>query len=118
MSLSESTETLTPDQSEDAKELADDFSEDITDCSAEDSAHGPAEQRREKKRMTLNQEIVCRFLTEFNKPKRPSVNVIAAAVGISESTAMIFLRKIRDGDYDCGNKIPYRPKKNWEACSD
>ena len=112
MSLSQSLKTLTPDQSEAAQELDEDFSEDTADWSAEDSAHDPAGQRRRKK-TTLNQEIVCRFLTEFNKPKRPSVNVIAAAVGISESAAKIFVRKILDGDYDCGNKIPYRPKKNW-----
>ena len=110
MSFSQSSENLTPDQSEAEQEFAQALSEEPADWSAEESVQDPAQQRR-KKRTTITQEIVCRFLAEFNKPERATINAIAATVGISESAAKNILRKIGNGDYDCGEKILYRPKK-------
>ena len=73
MSFSQSSENLTPDQSEAEQEFAQALSEEPADWSAEESVQDPAQQRR-KKRTTINQEIVCRFLAEFNKPEeRPSM---------------------------------------------
>ena len=113
MRISHSPEDLTPVQSEFSQEPTEDISDKPVDWSADEPAEEPAgEPEDQTRKMTMiTQDIVCRFLAEFNKQSRAPLKKIAEAVGISFHTAKNLSLKIRRGEYDCGGKILYCPKK-------
>ena len=61
-----SPENLTPEQSEGDPEPVELLSDEPSDWSPEESSDDQAEQGW--KRTMINQDIVCRFIAEFNKP--------------------------------------------------
>ena len=111
MSISHSPEDLTPDQSE-SQEPTEDLSDDPVDWSTEEPAEKPAgepEDRTRKRTRSPKRTFVAS--SEYNKQRRSPLNKIAEAVGISYHTAKNLSLKIRWGEYDCGGKILYPPKK-------
>ena len=106
MSVSQSSVSSTPEQSEDFQESSEETSQDSEEVPMETPAQEPADGGR-KKRTTLTHEIVTRFLEEFNKPDRSTIKNTAEKVGISFTTAKKLLRDIRCGNYDCGDMIVY-----------
>ena len=56
-------------------------------------------------------EIVRLIVLQFNRPKRPPIKEIAENVGVSNSTAKIVVRKIREGMFDSEGEVHFTIKR-------
>ena len=75
---------------------------------ARDSAPRPPR----KQRKTITQDIVASIVSQINRPIRPTIKQIAHSVGLCDSTVKKFLKKMREGVFDCeDDQVVYIPER-------
>ena len=84
---------------------------DPTDDTVENNPRAIAPTQETKRRKTITHEIVSMVVRQISRKDRPTIKVISENVGLARSTVLKLLRELREGKYDYGDFVVYRPTK-------